>query len=1028
MDFSYFSASTKTMLRTCLLLILCIALQRTAVSQELSEEQWEKLIPILKTDDSTELAQSWADFSESEKEVLMVVALTNKPKLFAWTWRQIPGADFSDLDVLLKLALSGGFTEVPKLAHERGWNVQPEVWAGVVTANYETYQFILILLGQPELLEMMPAERPDEAFVEAARWLVSIGIPYDYVLPEDRERLTPATWKVIAYLLEHQPPQDGQGDIANWKLAAAVQFGTAGEVRKLLEEGEGDPSFVEGNRSLLWYGVRRNDPLIAKYLLQYGADPMWQDSEGETSALAEAVFIGNADMVRELLPYIPSVNYKHKYGNTVLHYLADFSHHDIHDVSNKCSVTADTAGVFTRGHLAIIRMLKDAGADFNAANECGLIPLGRLHRTIDSNWVLIAQVFADNTTNQSLLMGLAEMFDSLSNRNEEILFRTIISRLTRVDALLYSYAPREDEDPSPNRDNMLRQVVQYAVAAPRANSFALPLLNYAKSGSLDMVRWILHDVPRKYEALIPGINTDSLKAIMVNQQFDHCENTIVQELLSMGSQDIDPVYVKIMREIMLCRPNLYLRNKCNYRTALDQLIASTDLQKLYGHSLQPLLLQQSLLDINPSNATVVVPETGDRLRRDLYAFRQDKNFLRRSTYCFEAMLRGDGLITSGENIRVNVAGYGMQNTGNWPKKGCDSIDVAHIMNNTPANFAYVYYFDANRSVHRDRYFDFFPDEWPRRYDQGDFSFGGASGLEKITLNGTARVVIPPCVFDDKNHNSLPLIRMRNQNGLPLTVEQGPNQFKLEPSQDTMLDRSLGEIVLTYGANNHTISFSLYLTGNVNYTAFEDLSVPQGNNDDNRVRLYLEIARLQGYLKKPELLNVERKNIVTTIHLLSEYAMQRDYLSRIREDYRRVNENLGTLEEALTNLNNFYRNFATLTWENLPMLVKQLELAIASPKTPEAEKKQYRSWLEQLLKAQSLLDLARVYNELFNSKFNQLIDQYVSEYQRLTLELSQYRVEGAANIDRQLLFSSPASFRKALNLQNAKKSTPKRSTR
>ncbi|HEY0066209.1 MAG TPA: hypothetical protein VGB46_02565, partial [Flavisolibacter sp.] len=149
---------------------------------------------------------------------------------------------------------------------------------------------------------------------------------------------------------------------------------------------------------------------------------------------------------------------------------------------------------------------------------------------------------------------------------------------------------------------------------------------------------------------------------------------------------------------------------------------------------------------------------------------------------------------------------------------------------------------------------------------------------------------------------------------------------------------------------------------------------------------------------------------------------------IREDYRRVNEHLGTLEEALTNLNNFYRNFATLTWENLPVLVKQLELAIASPGTPEPEKKQYRSWLAQLLKAQSLLDLARVYNELFNSKFNQLIDQYVSEYQRLTLELSQYPVEGAANIDRPLLFSSPASFRKAHNAQLMKKSTPKRSTR
>ncbi|HEY0067640.1 MAG TPA: ankyrin repeat domain-containing protein, partial [Flavisolibacter sp.] len=358
------------MLRTCLLLILCIVLQRPAVSQELSEEQWEKLIPILQTDDSIQLAQGWADFSASGEEVLMVTALTNRPKLFAWTWRQVPGADFSNVDPLLMLALSGGFTEVPKLAHAMGWTVSPEVWAGVVTANYETYQLLLTLIGRPELLEMMPSERPDEAFVDAARWLVSIGIPYDYVLPEDRERLTPATWKVIAYLLEHQPPEDGQGDIANWKLAAAVQFSPAAEVRKLLEEGEGDPSFVEGNRSLLWYSVRRNDPLIAKYLLQFGADPLWQDSEGETSALAEAVAIGNADMVRELLPYIPSVNYRHRRGNTVLHYLADFSHRDIHDASNLCSVTADTAGVFTRGHLAIIRMLKDAGADFNAANEC----------------------------------------------------------------------------------------------------------------------------------------------------------------------------------------------------------------------------------------------------------------------------------------------------------------------------------------------------------------------------------------------------------------------------------------------------------------------------------------------------------------------------------------------------------------------------------------------------------------------------------------------------------------------------------
>ena len=781
--------------------------------------------------------------------------------------------------------------------------------------------------------------------------------------------------------------------------------------------------------------VINNNSTLVKQLLINGVDANWMSKDSTNSALVSAVKIGNPIIVNELIPYV-DVNKYYIKKNTILMYLTAITSNAknatlLNATLNNPDIKTQPSsaqGSWTDDYLAILHSLIKGGADFNKSNDNGLIALNFMQYSGNSNYFQAVKIYIQNTFKENALDEFAANFIPDNNKQYIELIQILIPKLTDITYLLSKYAygytslieELQGKPQSPISLLFLKECVRDAKSMPDITFFTDMLRRYSVMDSVLWVRWLTHDVPLKYKELNPNISEDSIKSKMMDFSFA-MEPTVLLNFFEASLVQIKSNYNLILEELLNCNPDLSIKCADEYQRAsgpeyayglsvLDILIKNPSLQQQYYPLLERYILQRQILDINPNASQVADPETGESYRSDLMDFLTESSWITKVQYCFNASLQAkDGAnvfnVVNGNTFIIidNVS----QNLGNWPKNGC-------------GNFYFNVPYKANQPLlilsNKVRYNPDTAKIWfhgikQPRYVRGNFShsdFIHFYDLTKSQMNFQMNVTIPGCNFSEQQHDELPLVIIGHEYPIEnLKATQGGRTFSLPMFEDTVLDRSLGSITIST-----TDGSELYILGNCQFSHYPELKVPIGDNEQQRLNNYLEITRLKLSAEKSALSNIGRKNVSVTIHILSEYAMQRKYLQRAFEDYKKVDANLSTLQDAMGTLNSFYEDFSTLKWENLPLLKSTISKLISSGSTAPDVKERLKHYLLQLNNAQDLADLSNVYDELFNDKMSSIIDLYVIDYQRLLLELAQYLPNEINSKENEaLLLKQPKAFQK-----------------
>lgn len=138
---------------------------------------------------------------------------------------------------------------------------------------------------------------------------------------------------------------DAPDQKGNTPLALAVQNGQVAAVALLLEHGANANASLRSGSTLLHDAAMRNDPDIASLLLDHEADIEAGERGSRMTPLAQAAFSGSTETAAVLLQRGASVGVRCWEGETSLHLAAK------------------------RGHVEVVRLLLDHGADINEAGN-----------------------------------------------------------------------------------------------------------------------------------------------------------------------------------------------------------------------------------------------------------------------------------------------------------------------------------------------------------------------------------------------------------------------------------------------------------------------------------------------------------------------------------------------------------------------------------------------------------------------------------------------------------------------------------
>lgn len=154
------------------------------------------------------------------------------------------------------------------------------------------------------------------------------------------------------------------GETPLYGVLKAYSSSDAGEDREafaliastlLLDEGADPNAATDDDKTPLYFAARYEDPVIAVALLQAGADP--NAGPAHLSPLLSAVLYGSAEIVSALLAFGADVHMPGRDGRTALRYAVGMALSDEQDGS------------------ALVTILLEAGADPNAADSSGYVPL-----------------------------------------------------------------------------------------------------------------------------------------------------------------------------------------------------------------------------------------------------------------------------------------------------------------------------------------------------------------------------------------------------------------------------------------------------------------------------------------------------------------------------------------------------------------------------------------------------------------------------------------------------------------------------
>lgn len=952
-------------------------------AQPVSQETATAMLPAFRKDDSTLLKTLLAGHHANDTVLINLAAATNAPRIFRYILDHFPAAD---VELPVFIALRAGNQPVLEAVLDKQLSLgeypvnqllATEFAKEEENTSFDLYLELLLLACIPEsslndfkpllIREATPEERAD-----IATWMIGRQLEFNY---QEYHRLVklPPVYQPVARLLVQQlrNTQPGQTiggfDDAGQALVFTAVLNNDLPVLRSAADGVETVEFNIGNRSLLSYAVAWSDLAVIRFLLARGADPDWQDAPKGLSVLGTLLNRGDETILQTVMPYIKKTDITLKDGNTPVYHCVYLFYQEHPD---------SAAASRRKFYLTALKALRHNSADFNQLNGRHELPLDLVPGELkDSLSCSTAILVLEHTTDQMALYLYGGRYKHTSPGDIPVL-RTLCRQMPDAGSLFYN----SDLAKAGLQPLMLQEVRQL----PGLQVFSNLLRSATYSKNVPQVRWLLNEVPKAYANRNASMNPDSIRKAIVNTSTTGDGENVLYYFLNQ-THTIDWPARSVMKALMAAGADIYQEQTSDRKRPIDLLLSSAEYQKGYVNEILSGLLPEVHLQCNDSAAWQRTA-TGDNYRKALLTYQQDRKWLQQLQNCITMDLSGPS-VTGPPNRRVKITGVGTVPLGTFPMKRCDPFEADKIAGNPPR---FVFSFSSRLSTSPSQVFSSSGFQQGASSVRASLVVEGHAGVENMTMTVTDSIDIPGAVYDADNHSIPPMIFIEND-GDPVIVHQQDAPHHLVKGAREAFDRSKGPLQIRYQHNSGKAGLSLNIYGCIQDTEFPDLVVPVGADPVSRMRLYAEIVRLQDRIRadtgKTAGNQVLRKQNEALIHLLSEYALQRYYPQRIKEEYQQNLTRITDINKLLEQLGLFYEQHAVLDFSNVGQLRATLQALLDDPLLSVQQRREYTDMLRQLNQATELSQLAAAYGNLMNTELLQQAERQLDDKKRINMEVA-----------------------------------------
>lgn len=974
-----------------LLFISCIARAQT-----LSPSAASELLPAFRNDDSTLFKSQITPHAAEGTVLLQLACVTNAPRIFRYVLDHYHNID-PDLAILLALHYASRPILEAALQKPLSLGEYPvnTVLASAWTKNEdepipsERVMELLVYASLPEtsIDDYLPLllRVPDAATRAAvAAWLIGRQQAFDYYELSRLGSLEPAYQPVVELLVQRLrnlpagEPIRGFGSRHQALLYAAVQSNDLKELKSLAEDAETLEFTVPGNHSLFSFAIEHAGLPVIKFLLSRDIDPDYYHAQSRRSVLGALLARGDQAILQAVMPYIKSTTIELEQGNTPVFYCVQSFF--------KLVPAAENASQ-RQFYLSALKLLRYSGADFNQFSGQFQLPIHLLPKTLGDSLARSAAILVLEQTSDDLgLAAYASQFTYATPADLPVL-KVLCQHMKDPGKLFYNSDLQ--------KAGLFPLILQEARHLPALKTYSVLLRSATYYKNVQQVRWLLNDVPMAYMKRDPSMNPDSIRRVIVNTPLAGDGENILYYFLSQ-EHTVDWASKSVMKALMAAGSDLYQWQTLDRKRPIDLLLASAYYQKQYANEILSGLLPDVQLQCDDPGAWQQT-STGDLYRKSLIAYQQDKNWLQQLKNCISMDLNGSA-VTGKPNRRVNITGVGRVALGSFPLKSCEAVEAYKIAGNPQR---YVFNFSSGAGIGPYPVFSVNEQRKEAASLRATFDVKGHSGVENMTMSVTSTINIPGSVLDTGNHSIPPMILIRN-NGDQVIVQQQNVPSYLAKGMEEIFDRSKGPIQVMYQRNHDEIELRLEIYGRLHDTEYPDLVVPIDTDPVSRLRLYAEIVRLRNQVRnnpgKTTADQIYRKQDEVLIHLLSEYALQRYYPKKVKEEYDQNLRQLADINRLMEPLGQFYQQYAVLDFNNVAQLKKTLQALIGESTLNEQQRRNYTALLQRLDEATQLSQLADTYGQLMNSELLQQAEKQLDDKRRIGLEAALYATGGHLTLD------------------------------
>jgi hypothetical protein len=907
-----FISKFKNIMKSQFVFLLLIFTGCCAVAQRLSVPAANDFLPAFQKDDSVGFKAAQAIHKADPELLLCLAGASSCPKIFSYLVLHHPGVD---TELPLRLALGVADDHILKMALDRRMSLGEypvnqllaAVWGnddddGYDPAGISEYMMGMSLpdaaFGDYKLL--LPAPVTAASRAKTATWLIAAGQDFDFLDLPKLQLLAPEYKDVTKALYRRlgDLPEGGQipgfGSRRQALLFAAVLNDDLAELKRIAENVQ-TLEMTIADQSLLNYAVDKAGLPVIKFLLGNGANADWSDQQSGKSVLGTALARRDKAVLAELMLYLKPISFRDGSGDMpVLFCVKRFF---------ECPVSPEQ--LETREfYFYALKELRRAGADFDQYN-------GRYETAVN----LLPVTMEDSLARSVVLLVLEKTADQRNLGEFSSSFRYTDQKDMPVLALLC----QKLLDPGPlfyNRDlegaKLFQLILQQSVNLPDTRVFSVLLRSACYQKDIQKVRWILNDVPLLYLKRNAGLNSDSLRKSIVNAPVAGYNENVLYYFLQ-HSHTPDWHSRSVVKALMAAGADMYQLQSQDKKRPIDLFMESDSYQKQYSNEIISGLLATIAFDFGAPDAWEKVPATGDFHRKSILSYQGDKKWLESLKNCLELDFGGAG--TVGNARRVRVTGFGIVELGKFPLSACEPLDLSKIVT---VQGQYAYMIGSGAGVRT--YLDYPLIEGYNYMNAcaANFSIKGSTGIENLTFKLKSKIDIPAAALNESEHFIPPMIIVHN-NGDPVLVHQGGIVTTIVKNAQAVLDRSKGAIKLEYQFNGDRPDFRMDIFGRIEDTIFPDLLIPDQNDVQSRLKLYGEVVRLVSRIRdnanRTEEEKILRRQDEVTVHLLSEYALQRGYPKKVKEESDLNVRQLEDLDRLLGPLGEFYAKHTVLDFNS-----------------------------------------------------------------------------------------------------------------